>query len=140
VWVRLYSLPLDYWQIESLATIGNKLGRYVKASEATRRGKYTSFARISVEMDLLGALPNEIIMEVFDKEWVQTVDYEHIPFRCRRCHEHGHLLRDRPLSKENNKEKLNTTKDTENFQKVASRGRGRRKGSKQQHTEGKKGS
>ena len=46
VWVRLYSLPLDYWQIESLKAIGNKLGRYVKTSEATRRGKYTSFARI----------------------------------------------------------------------------------------------
>ena len=39
VWVRLYSLLLDYWQTESLTTIGNKLGRFVKASEATRRGK-----------------------------------------------------------------------------------------------------
>ena len=37
VWVRLYSLPLDYWQIESLTAIGNKLGRYVKTSEATRK-------------------------------------------------------------------------------------------------------
>eukprot|EP00253_Pinus_taeda_P031972 PITA_31972 len=52
VWVRLYSLPLDYWQTESLAAIGNKLGNFVKASEATRRGKYTSYARIYVEMDL----------------------------------------------------------------------------------------
>jgi len=63
-WVRLYSLPLDYWQIESLTTIGNKLGRYVKTYEATRRGKYTSFARICVEMDLSGALPDEVILEV----------------------------------------------------------------------------
>ena len=30
VWVRLYSLPLDYWQIDSLTALGNKLGRYVK--------------------------------------------------------------------------------------------------------------
>ena len=88
VWVRLYSLPLDYWQTESLAAIGNKLGRYVKALEATRRGKYTSFARICVEMDLYGALSDEFILEVYDEEWVQTVDYEHIPFRCRKCHEH----------------------------------------------------
>ena len=71
---------------------------------------------------------------------MQTVDYEHIPFRCRRCHEHGHLLRDCPLNKEDNKEKLNTTKDTKSFQKVASRGRGGKKGSKQKHIEGKKGS
>lgn len=82
VWVRIYFLPLDYWKTESLATIGNKLGCYVKASEATRRGKYTSFARICVEMDLLGALSDEVILEVLDEEWVQVVDYEHIPFIC----------------------------------------------------------
>lgn len=82
IWVRLYSLPLDYWQIESLTAIGNKLRRYVKTSEATRRGKYTSFARICVEMDLSGALLDEVILEVHDEEWVHIVDYKHIPFRC----------------------------------------------------------
>ena len=51
-WVRLYSLPLDHWKTESLAAIANKLGHFIKASEATRRGKYTSYARIYVEMDL----------------------------------------------------------------------------------------
>jgi len=56
-------------------------------------------ARICVEMDLLGALSDEVILEVFDEEWVQTVDYEHIPFRCHRFHEHGHLLKDFPLGK-----------------------------------------
>ena len=124
VWVRLYSLPLDYWQTESLAAIGNKLGHFVKVSEATRRGKYTSFARICVAMDLWEALPDEVMLEVFDEEWVQTVDYEHIPFRCHRCHEHGHLFRDCPLIKVDNKGNLNTSKDTESFQKVPSRGKG----------------
>lgn len=66
------------------------------------------------------------------------VDYEHIPFRCRRCHEHGNLLRDFPLNKEDNKEKPNTMKDIESFQKLASRGRGGKKGSKQQHMRGKR--
>eukprot|EP00253_Pinus_taeda_P008870 PITA_08870 len=98
-WVRLYSLPLDYLQTESLATIGNKFSHFVKVFEATKRGKYTSFARICVEMDLSGALLDEIILEVFDEEWVRTVDYEHIPFKCRRCHEHGHLFIDYPPSK-----------------------------------------
>ena len=70
VWVRLYSLPLDYWQTESLATIGNKLGCFVKVYEATKRRKYTSFARICVEMDLSEALPDEVILEVYDEEWV----------------------------------------------------------------------
>jgi hypothetical protein len=30
VWIRLYSLPLDYWLPESLKTIGNKLGAFSK--------------------------------------------------------------------------------------------------------------
>ena len=118
VWVRLYYLPLDYWQTELLVAIGNKLARYIKAYEATRRGKYTSFARICVEMDLSGALPDEVILEVFDEEWVQTVDYEHILFRCSKCHEHGHLFRDCLLSKVVNKSKTNTIKEKNNFQKV----------------------
>ena len=74
IWVRLYTLPLDYWQMESLSAIGNKLGRFVKISKATKKGKYTSFARICVEMDLFGALPDEVILEVLDEDWVQTVD------------------------------------------------------------------
>lgn len=28
---------------------------------------------------------------------MQTLDYEFIPFRCRKCHEHGHHYRDCPL-------------------------------------------
>lgn len=35
VWIRLYSLPLDYWLPESLKAIGNKLGHFVKISEET---------------------------------------------------------------------------------------------------------
>lgn len=32
-----------------------------------------------------------------DIEWVQLIDYEHVPFRCRRCHALGHLFRDYPF-------------------------------------------
>lgn len=135
VWVRLYPLPLDYWQTESLIAIGNKLGRFIKAAQATRRGKYTSFERIYVEMDLSRALPDEVILEVCDEEWVETVDYEHIPFRCRKCHEHGHLFRDFPLNKMENKNKAITMKDTKNFHKVNHKGKGRKRGLKQHQTE-----
>jgi hypothetical protein len=45
-------------------------------------------------MDVSGALPEAIILEFRDEEWIQNIDYEKIPFRCRRCHEHGHLIRE----------------------------------------------
>ena len=70
VWMRLYSLHFDYWLLESLKTIGNKLGHFLKISEETLKGRYTSFARICVEMDLSGALPEAINLEVYDEEWV----------------------------------------------------------------------
>lgn len=118
IWVRLYYLPLDYQKNESLTATSNKLGRFFKASEATRRGKYTSLARICVEMDLSGALPDEVILEVFDEEWVKIVDYEHISFSCCRCHEHGHLFKDCPLCKLVSNNKANTTNEMDNYQKV----------------------
>jgi hypothetical protein len=37
-------------------------------------------------------------MDYQDDEWSQTLDYEHIPFRCRKFHEHEHLFRECPLN------------------------------------------
>lgn len=124
VWIRLYSLPLDYWMQASLKAIGNKLGHFLKNLEATLRGKYTSYACICVEMDLSGSLPNEVILEVYDEEWVQTIDYEHISFKCHKCHEHGHLSRDCPLNRR--EENLNTSKgkDHTGFTKAGGKGKG----------------
>jgi len=39
----------------------------------TLKGKYTFFAWICVEMDLFATLPNAIILEVYDEEWVHVV-------------------------------------------------------------------
>jgi hypothetical protein len=99
VWIRLYSLPQEFWLEEILTGIGNTIGLYVRASEATKQRKYTSYARICVYMNISKALPGSITLEYQDEDWQQTLDYEHIPFRCRRCHEHGHLFRDCPLTK-----------------------------------------
>jgi hypothetical protein len=49
-------------------------------------------------MNISKALPDTITLEYQDEEWAQTIDYENIPFICRKCHEHGHLFRDFPLT------------------------------------------
>ena len=124
VWIRLYSLPLDYWLLESLKAIGNKIGHFIKISDGTLRAKYTSFTWICVEMDLSGALPKEIILEVYDEEWVQTADYENIPFRCCKCHEHGHLFKDCPIINMEGNGKTTVDRNQEGFTKVGSKGKG----------------
>jgi len=88
-------------------------------------------------MELSGALLDEVILEVFDEEWIQTIDYEHILFRCHKCHEHGHLFRYFPLSKAVNKSKASTMKDTDSFHKVINRGKSGKKGTKLHQIEGK---
>ena len=80
VWLRLYPLPLDYWLSSTFEAIGNKLGKCVKTSEATLKGRYTSYARICIEMDVSGALLEATRLEFRDEEWIQSIDYEKIPF------------------------------------------------------------
>jgi hypothetical protein len=111
VWIRLYSLPQEFWLEEILMGIGNTVGQYVKTSEATKQRKYTSYARICVYMNISKALPGAVTLEYQDEDWQQTLDYEHIPFRCRKCHEHGHLFRDCPLNKKATKASDTTQKD-----------------------------
>lgn len=62
-----------------------------------------------------------------DYEWMQPLDYEHIPFRCRKCHKHGHLFRDCPLNVQPKSSPNETTTDPEGFTKILNRRRHARK-------------
>jgi hypothetical protein len=80
--MRLYSLLQEFWLEEILMGIGNTLGKHVKFSKATKQRKYTSYERICVYMNISKDLPGSVTLEYQDEEWAQTIDYEHIPFRC----------------------------------------------------------
>jgi hypothetical protein len=107
--------------------IGNKLGKYVKTMEATLKGRYTSYARICIEMDVSGALPKAISLEFMDEEWIQSIDYEHIPFRCRQFHEHIHLIRECPLNKKQETKNTKAHQDEDEFVKPNHRNRENKK-------------
>jgi len=49
-------------------------------------------------MNIAEPLPEMIELEYAGQVWQQLLDYEHIPFRCRRCHEYGHLYKSCPLN------------------------------------------
>lgn len=74
-------------------------------------------------MHLAKALTASVILFHDDYEWVQNIDYEHIPFRCRKCHENGHLFRDCPLNLQSKTPVTEASKDVEGFTKVPSRRR-----------------
>ena len=55
------------------------------------------------------------------------VDYEHIPFRCRKCYEPGHLYRYYPTNNMERNVKTNADKNPKVFTKVGSKGKGRKR-------------
>ena len=55
-----------------------------------------------------------------DEDWLQTLDYEHIPFHYHRCHGYGHLLRDSPMNNLNTNSKKEGDQSDQGFTKVLS--------------------
>ena len=108
VWVRLPNLPLHCWDFESLQRIGNGIGRFI--DKADNKGQYTC-ARICVEVDLEAGLPEAVKLSVGSWTHYQKLDYEHLPFKCRNCQEHGHFQRHCPKLTEEKE-------DAEGWQKV----------------------
>ena len=52
-----------------------------------------------MQLGVSGALHEGLWLEYRGEDYFQAIDYEQIPFRCRKCHEHGHLIREFPLNR-----------------------------------------
>lgn len=75
MWLCLYSLPLEYWDEDSLRDIGNGLGEFIKVAEETKLKRYTSYAQICVYRHLNKALLDVVSLYHDDYEWLQIIDY-----------------------------------------------------------------
>ena len=94
--IRLYSIPSEYWHENILEALGNSIGEFVKIVVQTKRMWYTSYATICIYMNIAKELPKGINLCWEEEYWYQSIDYEHILFRCRRCREHGNMLNNCP--------------------------------------------
>lgn len=72
---------------------------------------HSTYAWVLFEMDISKGLPTEIEIKTSNGCWTQPLDYEVMPFRCRRCHQVGHLAS--KCSKERTQRKASWWKDTE---------------------------
>ncbi|CAN1806021.1 hypothetical protein LINPERHAP1_LOCUS24522, partial [Linum perenne] len=52
VWVRLTGLPLEYFHVNVLSFVGDKLGRTIRIDSTTIFGSRRNYARMCVEVDL----------------------------------------------------------------------------------------
>lgn len=78
-------------------------------------------------MDLKQPLPDTIRLFHEDHDWIQVIDYEHVPFRCRGCHTLAHLFRDCPLNIKADAPSKQEPQTQDGFTKVTNRRRGHKK-------------
>jgi hypothetical protein len=111
----LFNSMHEFWLEEVPVGIENTIGVYVTSSKSTKHQRYTSYACICVYMNIAKTLPGYIVLEYQDEDWMKTIDYEYIPFRCQKFHENGHLFRDCPLNRPSKERNLEENKDKEGF-------------------------
>ena len=71
---------MEFWLPETTESIGNNLGAFVKIFEATKFAHYTSYARIYIYLNISQPFLGEIYLVRNSEEWIQIINYEHIPF------------------------------------------------------------
>lgn len=91
IWVGLIDLSLHFWEHSCYEAIINSIGRFLKVNEATSSMDHTTFARILVDIDISSPLSGDVVLMVGDRPWSQLLDFEGLPFCCRRCVSTGHL-------------------------------------------------
>lgn len=78
-------------------------------------------------MNIANPIPGAVELKYHKEVWQQALDYEHIPFRCKKCHEYGHLYKECPLNAEEEerktKQQRKNTEDNEGFQEIKNRKR-----------------
>jgi len=69
IWVRMFGLPIEFWDLEILEGIRNSIGTFAKVAKTTKKGRYTSYAKICVYMNIAKPLPDHIEVEYHDEVW-----------------------------------------------------------------------
>ncbi|GLJ52433.1 hypothetical protein SUGI_1115280 [Cryptomeria japonica] len=60
VWIRIYNLPFEYWDMDTLHSIGDKLGTFIRVGEGVEAKDFNMYARIYINWKLVPPLPKEI--------------------------------------------------------------------------------
>lgn len=69
-------------------------GAFIKALDidgAYQSGLFWTITQVLVEIDLLIGLAENMEIKANGNSYSQLLDYECIPYRCARCHLHGHV-------------------------------------------------
>lgn len=73
LWLKFPNLPLNFWREDLLSRISSGLGNSINVDACTTRVERISYARIFIDMDVTGPLPQVVKVKdpfgkVFDQE------------------------------------------------------------------------
>ncbi|KAL6579788.1 hypothetical protein OROMI_007812 [Orobanche minor] len=92
IWVKIMALPLQWFDLGALQTIGSLIGTFLKADPMTINRSRLDYARICVEVNLKNTPPKSVGISygTIFKEF--EVDYEKLPSFCHHCQHIGHSI------------------------------------------------
>lgn len=82
VWMRLFGLPLEYWQPMAILEIAAEARRPLAIDEFIDHLKKTGYARVRVEIDASKPLKLEIVIRGRKGTFWQPFIYENLPGVC----------------------------------------------------------
>lgn len=88
---------MQFWTPQVFKCIGDALGTYLEHNQSYEQTRIMTMARILVHLGTRAGLEEKITLHRRHFSRKQLLDYEGVPFRCRRCHQVGHLYKDCPL-------------------------------------------
>lgn len=97
VWVRIPDLPVEFYSVEALGSIGNLIGKTIKIDRSTSIHDKGGFARICVEVDLHHK-PLLPAFNILGEE--KQIVYEGLHLVCFGCGKYGHEEHGCPFNKD----------------------------------------
>ena len=86
IWVRLPNLPLHLWMDFGLEEMGEALGYFLMVDFASSNMFHSTYAWILLDIDASKGLSVEIKLCTPKGSWIQILDYEGLPYRCKKCY------------------------------------------------------
>jgi len=85
-WIRIHGLSMEYWQPKSIFSIARGIDTHLSLDDCTMNKSIGFFARVLVDIDMLYALPNQILVEGHGFVFIADNEFEKLPpffFSCK---------------------------------------------------------
>ncbi|XP_059072871.1 uncharacterized protein LOC131073225 isoform X2 [Cryptomeria japonica] len=87
---QLHAWISEHWEPLIMEEVGDALADFLMVDVKPSDIFHCTFARILIDLDISNGLPAKILLKSSKGSWVQSLDYEGIPFRCTRCFKTRH--------------------------------------------------